>query len=309
MKEKCSKLVNGLNIAGLICLPIGVFLPYFTGKWTRDISFIKILEELDDGASIGIILTAFLFSIVAAACYSSSESFAPAIFMLISSIAGYVVVNKVEEKALYRIVEGIAKKTIGSTLLHGSYILLIGTGILALIFQIIDVAQGNTSKSKMVCPSCGALMESNCKFCVTCGHKFPEMVCPSCGAKRSEGQAFCFACGMEFVNDDTVDNKEEQATSNETESEEGKTGQENNGDIVSVNQFDMPVLSVSQSTSDVKTCPSCGQALFPKSKFCGACGTVINEDKTVMFCTSCGTQRVNDELFCHSCGKKYEATV
>lgn len=54
------------------------------------------------------------------------------------------------------------------------------------------------------CPSCGASLPENAKFCLSCGAKteppVPEgmVICPSCGKLVAKGK-FCLECGFRFV--------------------------------------------------------------------------------------------------------------
>ncbi len=57
------------------------------------------------------------------------------------------------------------------------------------------------------CPSCGAIVDKDQKFCTSCGHKLPEdlepvaeespeiKICPKCGAELKPGTKFCTECG------------------------------------------------------------------------------------------------------------------
>lgn len=58
-------------------------------------------------------------------------------------------------------------------------------------------------KPKAKCPSCGAEVSENAKFCAECGNKIEvlaenEMICPSCGAKTAKGK-FCSECGTALI--------------------------------------------------------------------------------------------------------------
>ncbi len=57
--------------------------------------------------------------------------------------------------------------------------------------------------TKVKCPSCGAEVPENAKFCLECGAKIEilsenETICPSCGAKTAKGK-FCSECGSQLV--------------------------------------------------------------------------------------------------------------
>ena len=57
------------------------------------------------------------------------------------------------------------------------------------------------------CPSCGADVDKNFRFCVNCGEKMPEeeveddgkLVCDKCGAQAEEGAVFCTNCGNKIT--------------------------------------------------------------------------------------------------------------
>lgn len=71
----------------------------------------------------------------------------------------------------------------------------------------------NTAKK---CQNCGAAMNENDNFCISCGYNAnsaPEVeskqifsnasegnICPACGAKRLDGSVFCASCGYKFQN-------------------------------------------------------------------------------------------------------------
>ncbi len=51
----------------------------------------------------------------------------------------------------------------------------------------------------VLCPSCGAKIDSDSKFCTNCGAKFDgEVKCPSCGASISAEDKFCTNCGCKL---------------------------------------------------------------------------------------------------------------
>ena len=51
-------------------------------------------------------------------------------------------------------------------------------------------------------------------------------------------------------------------------------------------------------------CASCGAELIPGMKFCGACGSPIAPVKRV--CKECGLEIPEGMAFCGGCGTKYE---
>ena len=60
-----------------------------------------------------------------------------------------------------------------------------------------QTASGDWSQTvKASCPSCGAPLANNAKFCPECGAKLQvEAKCPKCGAKLLPGAKFCAECG------------------------------------------------------------------------------------------------------------------
>ena len=49
------------------------------------------------------------------------------------------------------------------------------------------------------CPSCGAQISDDSRFCAECGKEIPQgIVCPHCGSSVKEGDAFCPACGYKM---------------------------------------------------------------------------------------------------------------
>jgi len=66
--------------------------------------------------------------------------------------------------------------------------------------------------NKYICPTCGAGIPENAKFCSSCGAKFEKPVpaetssskCPKCGADIESGAKFCTACGAKFDDNETV---------------------------------------------------------------------------------------------------------
>ena len=60
--------------------------------------------------------------------------------------------------------------------------------------QTTATAQNQSVK----CPSCGAMLTAEAKFCLQCGAKIesePQQFCPECGAKMVAGAKFCMNCG------------------------------------------------------------------------------------------------------------------
>lgn len=58
-------------------------------------------------------------------------------------------------------------------------------------------------KAEEKCPSCGAAVSANAKFCSECGSKIErlqenEIICPACGQKTTKGK-FCQECGASLI--------------------------------------------------------------------------------------------------------------
>ncbi len=64
------------------------------------------------------------------------------------------------------------------------------------------LAEGNWRETiHASCPSCGAPMATNAKFCPECGAKVKsEVFCTECGAKLQPGAKFCAECGTKVAN-------------------------------------------------------------------------------------------------------------
>ncbi len=69
--------------------------------------------------------------------------------------------------------------------------------------------------NKYICPTCGAGIPENAKFCSSCGAKFEKPIsadssevssskCPKCGADIEAGAKFCTSCGAKFDDNETV---------------------------------------------------------------------------------------------------------
>lgn len=61
----------------------------------------------------------------------------------------------------------------------------------------------NQAQASASCPSCGASVSANAKFCPECGTKVErlaenEVICPSCGQKTGKGK-FCQECGAPLI--------------------------------------------------------------------------------------------------------------
>ena len=58
-------------------------------------------------------------------------------------------------------------------------------------------SQASTNDS-IACPSCGAKISGNAKFCPECGKALGPKFCPECGAKISGSAKFCPECGKKL---------------------------------------------------------------------------------------------------------------
>lgn len=56
-------------------------------------------------------------------------------------------------------------------------------------------------------------------------------------------------------------------------------------------------------------CKNCGQSVPDGAKFCGKCGTRVEEDVGKVFCSACGEQLELGAQFCPSCGTKVGVDV
>lgn len=53
---------------------------------------------------------------------------------------------------------------------------------------------------KATCPQCGATVEPNSKFCMSCGKKLiEEILCPGCGKPVAKDAKFCGECGYKLI--------------------------------------------------------------------------------------------------------------
>lgn len=60
-----------------------------------------------------------------------------------------------------------------------------------------SASQAAPAASSTVCPSCGAGLSADSKFCNKCGAKVIS-VCPGCGAPLTPGSKFCSQCGTQL---------------------------------------------------------------------------------------------------------------
>ena len=48
----------------------------------------------------------------------------------------------------------------------------------------------------MICPKCGAMLQTETSFCPTCGEFLGVTKCPTCGERVELGVKFCPHCGV-----------------------------------------------------------------------------------------------------------------
>ena len=75
--------------------------------------------------------------------------------------------------------------------------------------EALDVRKMQLEKGER-CPSCGAAMPLNAKYCSNCGRPMPDSVqeeapdmadieyCPECGAMRNGGEKYCSICSAKL---------------------------------------------------------------------------------------------------------------
>ena len=67
--------------------------------------------------------------------------------------------------------------------------------------NINDINNGVGDSDKVACPSCGAMVGKNAKFCPECGKAMAKKggaFCPECGAKVKSDSKFCPECGAKL---------------------------------------------------------------------------------------------------------------
>lgn len=106
-------------------------------------------------------------------------------------------------------------------------------------------------KGIVLCPKCGAEVQSGVAFCSSCGVPMPkvqpanidDMVrCESCGAMVKKGVRFCTSCGKPMA----------QMTISETTS-----------------------IPIAESEEQDRVCPNCGAKIETRVDFCTECGTKL----------------------------------
>lgn len=130
-----------------------------------------------------------------------------------------------------------------------------------------------TKEEKKKCPSCGASIGVNLKFCPECGadtqnKETKAAVCSACGAAFTKGTKFCPECGKKI------------------------NSCANCGSDIPEGQSTCP-------SCGAQMCPGCGKPLASNAKFCPECGYSV-----VKKCTGCGAELGENAKFCPECGTK-----
>ncbi len=64
------------------------------------------------------------------------------------------------------------------------------------VFGLKLPARPQKARGGWTCPTCGAMLAANLRFCDRCGTQKPEPPrCPNCGKIYNKGEAFCANCG------------------------------------------------------------------------------------------------------------------
>jgi hypothetical protein len=64
--------------------------------------------------------------------------------------------------------------------------------------MIVDGRRSVIDGRSLACGVCGTLAEAGARFCIHCGHPFPNPIglrCPACHSINLLGEAFCEVCG------------------------------------------------------------------------------------------------------------------
>ena len=79
----------------------------------------------------------------------------------------------------------------------GRYLQSPGQTAVSQQFSSSSASQYSSPSAAIVCPSCGAGLSADSKFCNKCGAKIAS-VCPGCGAPVTPGSKFCSQCGTQL---------------------------------------------------------------------------------------------------------------
>ena len=162
------------------------------------------------------------------------------------------------------------------------------------------------------CPNCGTEIKDGARFCPECGTPVPaaesvqaeiatksaerDYYCPECGNKIEKGIKFCGVCGTPVETEATVA-EEAPTVINERVTEEAQAEyvaeEEAPAEVESVKE-EIPVTApqvvvaaeevVEEKTEEnVIFCSKCGNKMAADSKFCGVCGTPVENAPTPEF--------------------------
>lgn len=143
--------------------------------------------------------------------------------------------------------------------------------------QFGGVAQNlNTSSQK--CPKCNAMVDSNARFCPSCGYDMTkkavyadekEILCSACSAKLNKNSKFCPECGKKY----------NPCSKCGSDMPEGAS-------VCHVCGEKTPVI-----------CSKCGHTVRSNVKFCPECGNSM-----LLLCSKCGKELNHNAKFCPECG-------
>ena len=143
--------------------------------------------------------------------------------------------------------------------------------------QFGGIAQ-NLNTSSQNCPKCNAMVDSNARFCPSCGYDMTkkavsadekEILCSACSAKLNKNSKFCPECGKKY----------NPCTQCGADMPEGAS-------VCHVCGEKAPVI-----------CSKCGHTVRSNIKFCPECGNSM-----LLLCSKCGKELNHNAKFCPECG-------
>ena len=170
-------------------------------------------------------------------------------------------------------------------------------------------------KTNLKCPTCGADLIPNAKFCTSCGSDVTqaksENQCPSCGAELLPNAKFCDKCGSDVTSSTETEEPETEETPAKTETTEEEVAEEKPETEETPAETETKEPDTIDAMYAAK-CPSCGAELIPNAKFCDKCGadiesapkttTTETKEETSTTCPSCGAELLPNAKFCDKCG-------
>lgn len=132
----------------------------------------------------------------------------------------------------------------------------------------------STREEKKECPSCGASIGANLKFCPECGADTKKKEtnaapkCSACGARITAQTKFCPECGRKV-------------------------------NLCTKCSCDIPDGQDVCPGCGQRICPNCGKSLAGNAKFCLECGFAL-----VKKCAGCGAELADGAKFCSECGTR-----